>query len=261
MGVSIVGTNGVFEDMQSEATWNEYGLCSVTYYYSGPYDSLDQVVGKDKGGLPLKSARKTRGEAGIGTIAVTYEGVPAQTGTNSTSTDGKQVSASDPRYSCKISTFASKIETHPKFATFAGKFGAPLNGAWFDPKTGLFQGFRGTYQINTGNGGVVTGADVHSTLTGVTSYEEVGVIWEETKVHLSSDSISASDSAGAAGVGTVVASPDGWGKIGINVGNRNWLFMGADLDQLGYGYKVVRKWRLSGIGGWDSRIYNSGTGK
>lgn len=253
---NIVGSSGVFEDMQSEAVWNEFGLCSVTYYYSGPYDQLDSQVSTSKGGFPIKSARKTRGEGGIGTIAVTYEGVPVQTGTNETGAGGKQVSASTPRYSCKISTFASKIETHPKFPTFAGKFGAPKNGAWFDVKSQLFLGFRGTQQTSDGTEGT-TPTIVTSTLTGVTSYEEVGVIWEETRVHTTSDSIAASDSAGSSKVGTVVSSPTGWGKIGINVGYRNWLFMGADIDQLGYGYKMVKKWRLSGIGGWNPLIYDA----
>lgn len=252
MGVSVIGTNGVFEDMQSEATWNEYGLCSVTYYYTGPYDSLDGQVGTSKNGLKLKSARKTRGEAGIGTIAVTYEGVSAQAGGGSTGS-GTQTSSA-PRYSCKISTFSSKIETHPDFKLFGGVAAAPLNGAWFDTTTKLFIGFRGTVQKS---GNDTPTASLTQQYTGVSSYEEVGIIWEETTVHTSSDTISNSTSSGIASVGTVSTDVPGWSKIGINIGNRNWLFMGADLDQLGYGYKVVKKWRLSGIGGWDSTIYKA----
>lgn len=38
--------------------------------------------------------------------------------------------------------------------------------------------------------------------------------------------------------------------------NRDWLFMGCNVSQSGEVYTITYEWRLSGIGGWEPKIYN-----
>lgn len=258
-GTAVIGSQN-FEDMQAETVWNEYGVCSKTVYFNGPYDSLDSHVGESLGYLKLKSAKKTRGEAGMGVIAITYEGIPPQSGGGDSKDPQKSYSA--PRYSCRIVTSTSKIQCHPDFRSkIGGSPGKTKNWAQFDEKDGSFKGFT---DWSIGNDGLPT--QVYNPKIGITSYEEVGLIWEETKIHTTSDSISASDLEGISGVGKIWrngSSPPGLEKFfGSSVGGRrNWLFLSAEIEQIGFGYKVTRKWRLSGIRGWDVDIYgpNSGT--
>ena len=259
---TLKGSTSTFEDVQQEVVWNEYGICNATMYYNGPYDSLDSNVGETHpkySSLKRKSARLVRTEAGMGQLSVTYEGVPPPgTGGSGGSSDPSK-SYSAPRYSCKISVYTSPIETHPHFRDWAGTALTRVKkyGATFDSR-GRFSGF-----IPTENE-VVGGDGRNYSKAGVKGFEEVGLIWEESRLHTATDTIATTDND-VGNVGRVVVAPPGFDKFfktggGTGVGGRNFLYIGADIEQIGFGYKIVKKWRMSGYGGWDPDIYGRATG-
>lgn len=159
----------------------------------------------------------------------TYHGVSAQYGTSGRSTvemDGgvDQV----------------PIQTHPKFATFAGTAQNPKNGAlWLDASTGqptkrndnsIFDGFK---------------LDPSSTLFGMESYLVPRPI------------ITKSFWTGLAPSGSSI------GRIVSNIpgapsppGIRNWLCVGFSYQQVGGTFKVTEQYKGSPSPGWNSLIYD-----
>lgn len=144
----------------------------------------------------------------------------------------------EPIYALDICTGQEPIETHPEFATFAGRPGSELNGAVFDPEDDTFVGFKQ----------VVSGGNVTNVKwVGVRAYLNATATWRETRITKTRpSSLELSD------IGTV-DTPSGGAPTPTG---RNWLFGSISYEQKGKTYTIRREWLLSGPGGWNETIYN-----
>lgn len=157
----------------------------------------------------------------------------------------------------KLSTITNKepIQTHPKFNTFAGKFGASINGAVFDAEGFVsFKPFLNNGENMTVNGVVtaVSGGPIKNIKSGVTDYLMPIVHLEETALVLESDLSNEIQYLSLVDP-NVPQTP-----LKPRYRNRNWLLTQADPEWAADGvYKLVRKWSLSGPRGWDKDTYPS----
>jgi hypothetical protein len=87
---------------------------------------------------------------------------------------------------------------------------------------------------------------------GVEAYLEPGMIWRE-RVRVAWDD--REDEVELSKVGKIYAAVPGDPPTG---GNRNYLYLGAQLDQdeSGEFAEMVREWQMSGRNGWDADLYD-----
>jgi hypothetical protein len=143
----------------------------------------------------------------------------------------------DPIYSFESTTSQEPIETHKKFATFAGTPDTPMNGAVFDSEDQTFVTFR---QLTT------QGSVTNAKWVGVTAYLAASIVWRETKVTKTkptADEIK--------GVGFIDTPP---GDPGTPSG-RTWLNAALAYDRKGKTYTIRKEWLLSGPAGWNDVLY------
>lgn len=254
MEALIRGRLEVRETVGSEVVINEDGIGSATIAYHAPRTeavsaAISMIAHPDYSWLKRKSIKVTMEEGNMAKISATFEGVPPQGLGGGTPTSGSTI----PKYSMKTSTNSEPIETHPNFTAMAGTFAsreqAPFKGhvRWVTEgdEQGKFVGFIG-YQSDNAN--------IRS-LAGVKNYLTPGIIFQETRLYERTGSgISGSTQVSLVSVGCIDTPPD-IGKFAQIPPNYNWLLIGCDAEQVGYGYKVVKQWKLSGPNGWNPLVY------
>lgn len=154
--------------------------------------------------------------------------------------EGFMVGLPEPTYDLDESNSEEPIQTHPNFADFAGTPSAPLNGAVFiDPETG-----KPTTDDDVGvfrEFGIAGGRKA-----GVQSYVANGALWIET-------SYSTTRPSSVGDVGTIETPSGSPPTIGTS---RNWLLWSIAYRKRGGIYETRKTWRCSGVGGWDTDIYD-----
>lgn len=144
-----------------------------------------------------------------------------------------------PVYELDVSSSEEPIECHPNFSNFA----TDANGATYDSTTGDFVGFtkRPLYDPSNPDYSVTNPEWV-----GVRSFLSAGAVWREVR-------ISKTNSVSISTVGHI-ASPAG--SPPSPGSGRTWLYSGASMQQRGNVYTIRREWRLSGLRGWNTTLYN-----
>lgn len=158
-----------------------------------------------------------------------------------------------PSYELIIGMEESPIETHPRFADFAGKPSAPVNGAIFlDPSTGFVSADDAVAVFDRFapfvDGKLNSKAGIESFLDPVCTYRQ-------------------------SYVSATIPSQSGVGKIDNDVpgpglskmGDRDWLYTGMNYRRRGNPngqineviYEITKDWKLSGQRGWDRDIYSN----
>lgn len=260
MSSTIQGNATLSDDTPEEIVFDEYGVASATIYLSGLYTSAvstvsGMLVHPRYPYLKRKFGKITRMEAGLCTATVTFEGIPPTAGGGG----GTSSLPTPPKYSLRGSLSTSPIETHPRFPAFAGIWQDSRtwkNGALFEfegPDRGTFKGFK-PYTNST------TASAAERAWAGVKSYEDPGLIFEETVLYPSAPSGSAGgigNSINITALGKIDVPPNVGKYIQLSGGQsaRNWLFISCDIDEIGFGFKVTKRWRLSGVNGWNPIIY------
>lgn len=218
-----------FEDTPFEIEFDEFGVASSTMHFQFEFESPEQAAMKIANILVhphfawLKRTRATinREEACFGKATVIFDGVPP-------STDQKT-------YRLKGSLATEPIMTHPKFQEWADE---GLVEVAEDGKS-----FIWTDQFTSA-------ALDDDSLVGIESYLSPNLVYEEVWVR--------GNSGGArdfSKLGRKMNPPASNAKPG-NIGSgRNFLFVGGNIELIGFGSKMTRQWRLSGRRGWNERIY------
>lgn len=124
------------------------------------------------------------------------------------------------------------IDTHPDFALFAGTPETPLNGAEFDPETGLFIGFKSANPNVFG---------------GVTKYLEFGAVLTKISVTTTSPNTNQEIPRIDTPSGSTITVPE--------IDGRNWMKTDLSTEREGSIYKTFEEWTMSGQQGWNSDIY------
>ena len=258
-GVSYVGDQLVtlLESPDASISMDDMGVTAATMSFSVQYQLAVQAIATlrrhpDYEWLIRTSAEVKRGLGGVANVVCKFEGVDPAGDYEQGKEDKRRVV-----YSLQGATSSMPIETHPEFHTFAGNPLAPdtwVNGASFvsDPEAddyGRFLGFTAKL-VKDDNNNVVA-----SQKAGITSYLEAGYLFTETRVYSTSPT-SSSISQLMNNLGEI-DEPDSVEEI-VNLNpraNYNWLLVTCDVETIGEGMRITRKWRLSGRRGWDPQIY------
>lgn len=141
----------------------------------------------------------------------------------------------DPVWKLVRSPSQEPIDTHPVFESFAGILGSEINGAEFDPDTGLFIGFK---------------TEATNVWGGVSKYLENGAVMTSTSVVVTEPSVN-----------TVVPeldtpTPSGDNAINVpSIAGRTWMRTDFSIVRKGGVYEVFEEWTMSGQQGWNTVIY------
>ena len=285
---STITLNGIpglawpLEDVLEEIKFDMADVAAATLSYTAPVD----VNGSGNGQvswitaltshptynwLRRTSATVRREEGGFVKVQVGFTGVGEYTNFK--------------LYKVNGATSTEPIETHPNFLKIGGVPSAPKNGAIFDPSTGKFLGFRTNYP---------SAKDLNPK-AGMRSYLVGGCVYQEDWLR---GSAAVAQSVDLSELGTICTPPpsiltlilpsggyeDGGAKGGGGGGTSggdsgsgqktekqgkggsgdvhyDWLLISADAEQIGWGSRLVRKWRLSGPRGWDKDTYPKAAGK
>ena len=213
------------EAVPYEIEFDEFGIASSTmhlqYRFQSPGAAASQIAGitihPAFSWLKRSKAKIQRQEADFASATITFEGVPPNT--------------DETTYKLKASLATEDIETHPKFQEWVDEGVAVL-----DDKNKL------DYFSDDPN--------LEDTLNGIESWMVPNLIYEETWVR--------GQSGGARDFSKLgkkespppsPARPSGFGS------DRDYLFLGGDIEIIGFGSKMTRRWRLSGPRGWNERVY------
>lgn len=224
------------EDFPAEIRFDRWGVAGGKLHWNILYDRAAGAVASllkhpDFPWLIRKSATIRREEANHGRVEVDYEGVPPET--------------NEKLYRCSGSTATEPIESHEKFDTndMAGLF----DDSTEDAISGNFIGENGAI---FGKDGKFKGWQASSDFAGVRSFLVGSLVYEET--WLSGAALSAGE---LSELGNKDNPPASNVKPTLS-GGRDWLLITADIEQVGNGSRLMRKWRASGRGGWDDTIYS-----
>ena len=180
-----------------------------------------------------------------------------------------------------VSATQEPIDTHPSFKkdeddgdenAIAGTPDVPKNGAIFNPKTNVFEGFA-PYILEDDAPDWWTDTkdsdedsdEIQNPMAGVTSYLEAGVTWKETKSFNDlNDGLEYLLAAGKyadsphSGDGDQEQQPPRVKALESGE-RRNWLNLGGTWEMVSNtaaaGCKVTVEWKLSGNRRWDTDIY------
>ena len=241
MSVIQVGDLQLQETVGSQITVGEFGIASATVEYIGKgNDGINAAVNMTAhpvfSYLKRKNIRVVSEEGGIVKVSATFEGVPPQ----GVGGGGNTNNASTPKYSIKTSLTSQPIQSHMHFDIFATD---TRTGAKFEA-TGVDKDkFIGFMDKTTPIGRM---------FYGVKSYESPTVVFQETILFESAKSAVLTD---LSKIGQIDSPPSVVnGLISVPAGS-NWLLIGADAEQVGFGYRVTKQWKLSARGGWNPFIY------
>lgn len=217
-----------FEAVPYTIEFDEYGVGSSTitvqFRFNNPSSAASQIEKIEThpsfAWLKRKKATINRQEADLAVATITFEGIPPET-------DKKT-------YKCTRSTNSEPISTHPDFKT------------WVE---------EGIYEVDD-KGKAVFLTDVESnsvggnqSFAGTESWLVPNAMYEEVWIQGKGGS-----NADFSKIGKVDDPPDSPVKPNLRQ-DANWLFMGGDIETIGFGTKMVRKWKASGPKGWNTRIY------
>lgn len=196
-------------------------------------DWLLPTAAPDPFGIPCVGA--TASIAGsVVTVEFSYEG--------GTSTQPDQ-SESDYVVEIDSSMGEAPIEAHPSFSALKAKYG------WADDKFPEFVKATTTSALP----GKTADIAATSPAYGIESWLVVGAV---LRVSFSGRTV---PSWVMKGIGTIIARPQGFTKLGISLPpKRNWLKLGPKITEKGNRYQIVCEFMLSGPRGWNKDIYNFG---
>lgn len=233
----------------SEVTIDENNRASGRVEFSGKWPeavnlALSVAAHPDFPALVRKTITVQRDSPMLARITMTFEGVVP---------GNSEEPGIVTRYSLKGNVSAEPIERHPDFAGEDGFGGvatrgtkAPnAKGAVYD-EAGKFLGFAVEKTPEEFY------PDANRVKSGIRSYHMPGFIYEEDAtydklavqtIEVNMNNIGKIDSPPDSPVLPEVPSP------------RDWLLMGATVDEVGDGITFKRQWKLSGPRGWDRDIY------
>jgi hypothetical protein len=254
----IVGNLSLTETVGSQIVINEDGIGSATVEYFCDKDSAvsaanGMVAHPDFNWLKRKTVTITMEEANA-KITATFEGVPPQgSGGTGGNTNPDKQGQSAPKYSLKAGTESIPITQHPNFDAWTNTpqkrkaLGARFKTALEPTDTGnstnkeVFEGFE---RKNT---------ELSRVFYGVKSYLAPSLVFQESILFESRSVAQTSLLA----LGRVDQPPDAIKHFVVlpEVANL-WLLIGCDMEEIGFGYRVTRQWRLAGNrDGWNPFIY------
>tara|TARA_R110000772_G_scaffold53591_1_gene122555 strand:+ start:591 stop:1274 length:684 start_codon:yes stop_codon:yes gene_type:complete len=214
-----------WEDVPYDIEFDAFGVGASTihvqYEFNDPASAANKISGilthPTFQWLKRTKAKIQREEANSAKASITFEGIPPNT--------------DEKHYKLKGSLATENIESHPDFQD------------WID---------EGIVEVNDKNEVEtwLTGPGDDFDFTGIESWLVPNLIYEETWIR------------GAKGgardfskLGKKENPPDSDARPG-NIGStREFLFIGGDIELIGYGSKMTRRWRLSGPRGWSDKIY------
>lgn len=214
------------EAAQYDIELDEYGVGSSTIYrqweWSDPA-SIARLVEEyeehpDFSWLKRKSARIARQEANLTTAQISFVGVPPET-------DKKT-------YRMTASLGTAPVETHPRFQELIDE-----GLVSFDPEEGTLI-WSATDERGDPNA-----------LFGTESWLQPTLVYEESWVRGSKGS-----SRDFRKIGLIETPPKSDVRPQTPDGT-NFLFMGGNIELIGYGSKMTRTWKLSSGGPWSERLY------
>lgn len=209
---------------------DRWGVSSSTINFGTRFGSYQEVVAKVArikrhpafGWLVRTSAKIARSEADYADISITFQGVPPDT--------------DEKTYKCTSATNSEPIETHPDFAMWAEQF-----HALFDDK-GKLVGWESPEE----------GAEKDDDFRGIESYLAPNFVYEEVWVR----GRSASELRDFTRLGKIEDPPNSRARPTVKDG-ASFIFLGGDLELIGDGSKLTRRWKVSGPGGWNKHIYGT----
>lgn len=209
---------------------DRWGVAGSTINFGTRFGSYAEVVNKVSNikrhpaftWLVRTSAKITRSEADYCDISITFQGVPPDT--------------NEKTYKCITATNSEPIETHPDFAMWAEQF-----HALFDDK-GKLVGWESPEE----------GAEKDDDFRGIESYLAPNFVYEEVWVR----GRSASELRDFTKLGKIEDPPNSRARPKVKDG-ANFIFLGGDLELIGDGSKLTRRWKASGHGGWNKHIYGT----
>lgn len=222
-----VNWNGTipFDRVEYDITIDEFGVGSSTVYYqwewTGPSDAANRITSieshPDFSWLKRSNARINREEANFAKASVSFVGVPPNT-------DKKN-------YKLSGSLGSAPIETHPRFQELVAE-----GFATFDPDDGsLIWSEEVNGEVNE--------------LFGTESWLQPTLVYEE--VHVRGKGGSQKDFSK---LGKIQNPPKSRVRPTTPEGS-NFLFIGGDIEEIGFGSRMTRRWKLSGPGGWSDELY------
>jgi len=205
---------------------DEFGVGSSTIYrqyeWSGAKSIADIVEGFETHPefpwLKRKSARISRQEANFTTAQITFVGIPPNT--------------DKATYRMTASLGSAPIETHPRFQELIEE-----GLVSFDPEEGTLVWSQTDKQGE------------ENKLFGTESWLQPTLIYEETWVRGSKGS-----SRDFRKIGLVETPPKSDARPQTPDGT-NFLFMGGNIELIGFGSKMTRRWKLSSGGPWSEKLY------
>ena len=225
--MSCVTWNGTipWEAVPYDIEFDEFGVASSTmnvqFRFGDPVSAAAKVanllVHPHFPWLKRSKAKVQREEADFAKASITFEGIPPNT--------------DEKHYKLTASLSTEGIETHPLFPEWVEKGLAVV-----DDKNKL------DYFTDL--------PDADDSLAGVESWLVPSLIYEETWVR--GNAGSAKDFSK---LGKKMTPPPSNAKPGNIGGGRDFLFLGGDIQLIGFGSKMTRRWRLSGPRGWNKKIY------
>lgn len=247
----IVGNLSLTETVGSQIVINEDGIGSATVeYIATKQEAVAAANGMeahpDFAWLKRKSITVTMEEENA-KITATFEGVPPQGngGTGGNNNPDKQ-GQSAPRYSLKAGTESIPIEQHPNFSDWTNTQ-AKLNivGGEFYPKQDK--------EALTFKGFVKGDTVIQKRFRGVKNYFAASLVFQES-ILFESRSVARSS---LLKLSQVDQPPDAINHfIQLPQLANLWLLIGCDMEEVGFGYRVVRQWKLSANTlGWNPYIY------
>lgn len=213
------------EDVPYEIEFDQFGVASSTLHLQYRFGDPDAAAAKIGGiiihpafsWLKRTKAKIKREEADYCKATISFEGIPPTT---------------DERlYKLKASLATEDIETHPKFSEWVTSGLAVL-----DDKNKL------DYFTDD--------PEDDDSLNGIESWLVPSLIYEETWIR---------GNAGGAKDFSKLGRKDNPPPSDARPGNigsvKDFLFLGGDLELIGFGSKLTRRWRLSGPRGWNKKVY------
>jgi len=214
-----------WEAVPYEIEFDEFGVASSTIHvqfrFEDPTKAAQRVANlvthPTFGWLKRTKAKVQREEADFAKASITFDGIPPNT--------------DERHYKLKASLSTEGIETHPLFPEWVADGLAVL-----DDKNKL------DYFTDL--------PEDEDSMAGLESWLVPNLVYEETWVR---------GNAGGARdfskLGKKMSPPSSNAKPG-NIGSgRDFLFMGGDIELIGFGSKMTRRWRLSGPKGWNKKVY------
>ena len=234
MAVNLYGLNALEREPGATLTESESGVLSYAERFNGRPDDIEDAfyslqrrvsVNPEFQGLTLETKRLVRGEGGIHSLDLLWEGTAGSDPTDETELP-------EPQYFLDKQPSEEPIDSHPNFSTF----GLAAFGAVFDDD-GLFLGFSNTGAFEDNEyGGLSKYLVGGMTLTRISVFRQVPASVLNTEIP------------------TIEAPPTP--PFGLpSVGGANWLKIDASINQRGAAFEVREAWRLSGPNGWLTEVY------